>query len=267
MDLHLKEKRALVTGSSNGMGAAIAKTLAREGAIVIIHGRKEEHANRIAQEISADGGKAFVAIGDISTDEGARQVADKVLSSLGGLDILVNNAGIYEDRNWMQSLPHEWAEIYNANVISIVRMIQLLVPQMKQLGWGRIIQMGSGLATQPLAARPDYEVTKAATLNITVSLAKELAQTGITVNTVSPGLIATEGAKHIFHQIALSKGWGTEWAEIEKHLVQDDWPNPTNRLGRPEEVANLITYLASPLADYINGANFRVDGGGVGVIN
>ncbi|BAY50075.1 putative 3-oxoacyl-(acyl carrier protein) reductase (plasmid) [Scytonema sp. HK-05] len=267
MDLHLRDKRALITGSSSGIGAAIAKALAQEGAIVIVHGRKQEQANRMAQEISADGNKAFVAVGDISTDEGARQVVDKVLSSLGGVDILVNNAGIYEDRGWMDSPPNGWAEIYNANVISMVRMIQLLIPHMKQLGWGRIIQIASGLAIQPFAARPDYQATKAATLNMTVSLAKELAQTGITVNTVSPGLIATEGAKRIFHQIALTKGWGTEWAEIEKHLVLEDWPNPSSRLGRPEEVANIIAYLASPLADYINGANIRVDGGGVGAIN
>lgn len=267
MDLQLRDKRALITGSSSGIGEGIAKALAQEGAIVVVHGRNEEQANRMAQEISADGGKAFVAVGTLSTDKGARQVADKVLSSLGGVDILVNNAGMYEDRGWMDSPPDGWAEIYNANVISMVRMIQLLVPHMKQLGWGRIIQMASGLATQPFAARPDYEATKAATLNLTVSLAKELTQTGITVNSVSPGLIATPGAKRMFRQIAQGKGWGTEWAEIEKHLVQEDWPNPTGRLGRPEEVANMVAYLASPLADYINGANIRVDGGGVGTIN
>lgn len=267
MDLQLRDKRVVVTGSSSGIGEAIAKALGQEGAIVVVHGRHEEQANRIAQEISEGGGKAFVAIGDISTDEGARQVADKVLSSLGGVDILVNNAGMYEDRGWMDTPPDGWAEIYNANVISIVRLIQLLVPQMKQLGWGRIIQIASGLATQPLASRPDYESTKAATLNLTVSLAKELAQTGITVNTVSPGLMATPGAERMFREIAPSKGWGTEWAEIEKHLVQEMWPNPSGRLGRPEEVGNMVAYLASPLADYINGANIRVDGGGVGAIN
>lgn len=267
MDLHLRDKRVLITGSSSGIGAAIALALAQEGAIVVVHGRNQEQANRLAQEISADSGKAFVAVGDLSTDQGARQVADKVLSSLGGVDILVNNAGRYDERGWMDSPPDGWAEIYNANVISMVRMIQLLVPQMKQLGWGRIIQIASGLATQPSAFLPDYEASKAATLNLSVSLAKELAQTGITVNTVSPGLIATPGAKRIFSQMAPSKGWDTEWAEIEKHMVQENWPNPTGRLGRPEEVANMVAYLASPLADYINGANLRVDGGGVGAIN
>ena len=267
MDLHLRDKRVLITGSSSGLGAAIAKALAKEGAIVIIHGRREEQANKVAQEINLDGGKAVVVTGDLTTNEGANQVAEKILLTLDGVEILVNNAGSYEDRSWTTSQPEEWAEVYNANVISMVRLIQLLVPQMKQLGWGRIIQIASGFATQPNASLPDYQATKAAVLNLTVSLAKELFQTGITVNTVSPGLIATEGAKNIFHQIALHKGWGKEWVDIEKHAMQEYWPNPTGRLGRPEEIANIIAYLASPLADYINGANIRVDGGGVGAIN
>lgn len=267
MDLQLRDKRALVSGSSSGIGEAIAKALVQEGVIVVVHGRKKEQANQIAHEINADGGKAMVAIGDISTNEGACQVANEVLSSLGGIDILVNNAGMYEDSSWMNTSPDRWVEIYKANVISMVRMIQLLVPHMKQLGWGRIIQIASGLAVQPFAARPDYQASKAATLNLTVSLAKELAQTGITVNTVSPGLIATPGAEHMFREIAQGKGWGTEWVEIERHLVQEDWPNSVGRLGRPQEVANMVAYLASPLADYINGANIRVDGGGVGTIN
>ncbi|GAX36249.1 SDR family NAD(P)-dependent oxidoreductase [Nodularia sp. NIES-3585] len=267
MDLHLRNKRVLITGSSSGIGAVIAKTLAKEGAIVVIHGRKQEQANKVAQEITKDGGQAFVAVGDLATNKGANQVAEKILSTLDGVEILVNNAGSYEERSWTTSQPEEWAESYNNNVISMVRVIQLLVPRMKQLGWGRIIQIASGLATQPNAFLPDYQVTKAATVNLTVSLTKELSQTGITVNTVSPGLIATEGTKNIFHQIALSKEWGKEWVEIEKHAMQEYWPNPTGRLGRPEEIANMIAYLASPLADYVNGANIRVDGGGVGAIN
>lgn len=267
MDLQLNKKLALVTGSGSGIGESIVKTLAREGAIVIVHGRKEEQVNRVAREIDASGGKAFVAIGDISTDRGARQVADRVLSSFDGVDILINNAGMFRDRGWMDTPSKEWAEIYDANVISVVRMIQLFVPAMKQLGWGRIIQISTALATQPFAVRADYTATKAAILNLTVSLAKELAETGITVNSVSPGLIITPLAKQMFTQVASSQGWGTEWTEIEKHLLKEDWPNPTGRLGSVEDIANFVTYLASPLSGYINSANIRVDGGGVGVVN
>jgi len=266
MDLQLRDKRVLITGSSSGIGEGIAKALAQEGATVVVHGRNEEKTNRVAQEIAKCGGKALMVVGDLSTDEGAYQVVEKVQSSLGGVDILVNNAGIFGNHTWMGSSPDNWAEIYNVNVVSMVRLIQLLVPEMKHLGWGRIIQITSGLAINPFAIRPDYEASKAAIMNLTVSLSKELAETSITVNSVSPGLIATSEVKHMFHQMASSKGWGTDWVEIEKNALQENWPNPTGRFGRVEEVANLVTYLASPLADYINGANLRVDGGGVGTI-
>jgi 3-oxoacyl-[acyl-carrier protein] reductase len=267
MDLQLSGKRALVTGSSSGIGENIAKTLAQEGAIVAIHGRKEEQVNRVVAEIEENGGKAVVAIGDISTDEGAHQVADSIFSSLGEIDILVNNAGTFQDRGWMDTPTQAWADTYNINVISLVRMVQLFVPIMKPLGWGRIIQIATALATQPFSIRADYTATKAAILNLTVSLAKELAETGITVNAISPGLIITPSAKKMFTEVGLAQGWGQEWTDIEKHLLQKDWPNPSGRLGKVEDIANCVTYIASPLSGYINSVNIRVDGGGVGVVS
>lgn len=267
MDLQLHGKRALVTGSSSGIGEGIAKNLAQEGVVVAVHGRDEEQANRVAQEIAASGGKAFVAVGNLSTDEGARQVTDKALVSLGGVDILVNAAGKFESQGWTETPTTAWAETYNTNVLTMVRLIGLILPQMKQLGWGRLINIASAAAMQPFAYGPDYAGSKAAVVNMTVSLAKALAETGITVNTVSPGPIVTAVVERYYRQSAASRGWGTEWAEIEKHAVQEDWPNPTGRLGRVEDVANLVAYLASPLAGYVNGANYRVDGGGVGTVN
>ena len=267
MDLQLRKKRALVTGSSSGLGKQIAKTLAQEGVVVFINSRKKEKAERVVQEIVAEGGQAFIAVGDLSIDEGARQIVEQINAVVESIDILVNNAGMFKNHNWMDTPADQWSEIYNVNVGSVVRLVQLLVPQMKQLGWGRIIQISSGLAIQPFATLPDYQATKAAALSLTVSLAKELSQTGITVNSVSPGLMLTAGTEQMFLKIAQSKGWGTEWAEIEKRIQQEYWPNPTGRLGKVEEVANLVTYLASPVANYINGANVPVDGGGVGTIN
>jgi len=267
MDLQLHGKRALVTGSSRGIGEAIAKQLAREGAVVVVHGRDKPRAEQVAQDIKAEDGSAFVCLGDLSIDEGAALVATKALELLGGVDILVNNAGEYQQRGWQDTLPDDWAAIYNNNVISGVRMARLLLPQMKQLGWGRLIQISSGLAVQPYANLPDYSATKVALLNFTVSLAKEAAGTGITVNSVSPGLVVTARVVEIFRETAAHLGWPDDWAEIERRILQEILPNPTGRLGRPEDVACLVAFLASPLAGYINGANFRVDGGSTVTIN
>jgi len=127
--------------------------------------------------------------------------------------------------------------------------------------------MASGEATQTFAFMLDYGATKAALVNLTVSLAKELARTGITVNTVSPGIIVTDGVERFYREVAANRGWGTEWAEIEQRVLREVLDNPVDRLGRVEEVSYLVTFLASPLAGFINGANLRVDGGSTGVIN
>lgn len=262
MDLQLNGKRALVTGSSSGIGEAIAKILAREGVSVVVHGRSEERTNHVAEEIVAAGGKAIAAVGTLDTDEGAKTVVEKALSSLGGIDILVNNAGAFPTHTWMDSTAEQWVQLYNANVGSMVRMIQLLVPQMKQLGWGRIIDIASAVGTQPLAGQPDYAATKAVNINMTVSLTKELAGSGITVNSVSPGPIETAGFDEMLLKMGEAQGWGTNLEDIKAKILKDGiMSNPSGRLGTPEDVAHLVTFVSSPLAGYINGANLRVDGG------
>lgn len=266
MDLQLKGKRALVTGSSGGIGKAIALVLAQEGATVVVHGRNQEKADAVAQEIVEVGGRAFVAIGDLTTDEGAKQVVDAALSSLGGMDILINNAGEFHARGWMDTPPQAWAGVYNTNVISIVRLIQLLVPQMKALEWGRIINMSSVTGSQPFPRWPDYGASKAAVANMTVSLAKELAETGITVNSVSPGTTMSDGAMPFF-DAALSGASLNDPSKLEKQVVQKLLYNPTGRVGQVGEVADLCAFLASPRAGFINGANIRIDGGAAVGVN
>src|SRR4030095_14983124 len=140
MELDLKGKRALITGSSSGIGAATAKALAAEGAAVVVHGRNEERAGRVAEEIRRAGGRAFVAIGDLSTDDGAQAVASVTTTELDGLDILVNNAGLPEFTTWTDTSTAQWEGIYNNNVVSMVRMIRLVLPGMREQRWGRIIQ-------------------------------------------------------------------------------------------------------------------------------
>lgn len=262
MDLKLKGKRVLVTGSSSGLGEVIVKMLAAEGADVIVHGRNEERARRVSEAITASGGTAELIIGDISTDEGADAVADAALKA-GHIDILVNNAGIISHKNWNDATGADWAEIYNSNVISYVRMVQRLVPQMKTLGWGRIVHIGGALAIQPIKDLAHYNATLAARHNLSVSLARELKETGVTSNVVSPGATMTAMLENWLEGAGPKYGWGTDPAEVRYRAVQEMIPNDTGRFGNPEEIAGAVAYLCSPYANYISGAVIRVDGGAV----
>ena len=261
MELNLKGKKALITGSSSGIGEGIAKCLAREGAHVMVQGRKKHELERVVQEITAKGGIAHYVEGDLTVDDDAEHIVAKTMQTFKQLDILVNNAGAFPKRGWLQGSPQDWLDLFNVNVVAMVRMIQAFLPQMKILGWGRIIQIASVAGVSPSPTLPEYGVTKAANINMTISLAKDLAGTGITVNTVSPGPIATAGTRELFQQIALEKNWGTDWNEIEKKVTQEMLPNLVGRFGTPEEVGNLVTFLSSPAADFITGANYRIDGG------
>jgi len=255
MDLKLKGKRALVTGSSSGLGEAIARSLAAEGASVFVHGRNEARTKVIAESIGAK-----YVLGDLSIDEGADAITKEVLDS-GPIDILVNNAGTYQPRAWLETSVANWSDSYNVNVLAYVRMIHRLLPAMKTLGWGRMIQIGSSGGIEPFALQPDYLAATAARHNLTVSLARELKGTGITSNTIAPGPMLVENTRNMLLNMAGQFGWGTEWAEIEHNAVTQFVQNDVGRFGRPEEVATVVTYLASPLADYITGALLRVDGG------
>lgn len=262
MDLKLAGKRALVTGSSSGLGEAIVKLLAQEGVVVVVNGRNEDRANAVAEAIRAGGGKAELALGDLATDAGADAVAAAALTG-GPIDILVNNAGVLPRDSWTDSTTDGWQQTYNNNVLSAVRMIQRLVPQMRERHWGRVIQIGGGLAQQPQAGGPQYSATLAARHNLTASLARELKDTGVTSNVVAPGAILTEQSRPLFAHMAKAQGWGETPEEMERNAVQAIAPNDVGRFGRPEEIAAAVAYLASPLADFVSGAVLRVDGGSI----
>ncbi|MFC4530624.1 SDR family NAD(P)-dependent oxidoreductase [Sphaerisporangium dianthi] len=260
MDYGLAGRRALVTGSSSGLGEATVRLLAAEGAAVVVHGRDEARAEAVAEAVRAGGGRADVAIGDLATDAGADAVAAAALAA-GPVDILVNNAGSYRDLSWADATPGEWRDAYEVNVISAVRMIGRLVPAMRERGWGRVIQIGGGLAVQPMPGHPHYNATLAARHNLAVSLARELAGTGVTSNVVSPGAILVDAVKDFITGLAPGRGWGETWEEIEREAIARLMPNDRGRLGRPQEIAGAVLYLTSPLADYVSGATIRVDGG------
>jgi len=273
MDLQLTGKRALVTGSSSGIGAGVAAELAQEGALVVVHGRNADRAEAVARAIRDAGGAAAVAIGDLSTDEGADAVATAALSAFGGIDILVNNAGGRSGgdgaADWMSASAQDWTDTYQKNTVATLRMIHRLAPAMKERGWGRLIQFASSAANSPSSAVPHYAASKAAIINLTVGLSKAFANSGVTANTISPGMIATPSVDEWFDQIAAEKGWtGPDAAKQAEAWAMEHIVHQTvSRVGRVRDIATLTAYLCSPLADFINGANFRSDGGRSPAIN
>jgi NAD(P)-dependent dehydrogenase (short-subunit alcohol dehydrogenase family) len=260
MKLTLEGKRVLVTGSSAGLGEATVKFLAAEGASVVVHGRDADRVHAVAQSIKESGTEVTAALGDLSTDQGAADVA-RAATANGPVDILVNNAGFYRHVNWADATPEEWNDTYNVNVVSGVRMIQHLVPAMRERGWGRVVTIGGGLALQPMNTHPQYNATLAARHNLAVSLARELRGTGVTSNVVSPGAILVDATRELVMQIGPARGWGESWEEIMPNAVAELIPNDHQRFGEPDEIAAAVAYLCSEHAGYVSGATIRVDGG------
>lgn len=270
MDLGLHGKRAMVTGSTSGIGAATARMLAAEGALVVVHGRNAERAEAVRADIERAGGQAAVALGDLGNDRDAQVATDAALAAFGGIDILVNNLGQFEPFApvWTDATPAEFAATYEANVIAAVRTIRAALPGMKERGWGRIINISSGAYTQPPPDFPTYGPSKAALVNLSVGLARSLPNTGITVNTISPGNVLTEAMKDNLPKIGAAAGWPETGIEaIEQRFVAERWPSPAGRMGRVDEIAALICFLASRHSAYITGTNYRIDGGAHATLN
>lgn len=266
MDLQLSGKRALITGSTSGIGEQIAKTLAAEGTSVVIHGRRENEAQRVAAAITQAGGRAAVAVGDLGSDEEAAQVVKASLAAFGGIDILVNNAGAFPMKPWLETTAAEWNELYNANVGSVVRLVTALAPAMQERKWGRVIMIGSFLGPMPQPFVANYGATKMVNIEQAVSLAKALGGTGVTSNTISPGPIRTPGMEEGTKQMMEAQGQKYDFAVFEASYVKETHL-PAGRIGSPSDIAHAVAFLVCPLADYITGANLRVDGGMMPTVN
>ncbi|WP_113408741.1 SDR family NAD(P)-dependent oxidoreductase [Hyphomicrobiales bacterium] len=264
MDLKLDGKIALVTGSSKGIGEGVAKGLAREGAIVIVHGRNKTSTEEVAHDIVTQGGRAYAVFGDLTNDDDVEGLVNDAQAFVKPVEILINNAGgSGEPEDWSTTRPETWASGYDRNVLAAVRMTARLLPNMRAAKWGRIVNISSMAAMMAPAKRPDYAAAKAAMIAMTASLAKEVSMDGITANTVSPGTIHSDRLDEGFRKVAAAQGFASDapWTEIEKIVLPMFAEVPMGRVGTLEEIADAIAFLVSPRASYITGANLRLDGG------
>jgi NAD(P)-dependent dehydrogenase (short-subunit alcohol dehydrogenase family) len=257
MDLKLGDKTALVTGSTAGIGNAIATSLAREGAAVIVNGRESKAVEAaVAAMRAATGGKVSGFAGDLS----AAAVAAQVRAQHPAVDILVNNLGIFEVRAFEDIRDEDWRRFFDVNVLSGARLSRLYLPRMREHNWGRIIFISSESGLQIPAEMVHYGMTKAAQIAVARGLAEVTAGTGITVNSVLPGPTSSRGVGDFVASMAEKSGQSAQTVESEFFKTA----RPTSLLKRfatPEEVAALVTYVASPLSAATNGAALRVDGG------
>lgn len=242
----LENKVALVTGASRGIGRAIALDLAKNGASVAVnYAGSEAKANEVVDEIKANGGNAFAIKADVSNSDDVGQMMKDVISQFGQLDILVNNAGITRDNLLMRMKDTEWDDVINTNLKGVFMCTKGVTRQMMKQRSGRIINITSIVGVSGNAGQANYVAAKAGVIGLTKTSAKELASRNITVNAVAPGFITTDMTDELSEEI---KG------EMLKQI-------PLAKLGEPNDIANIVTFLASDKSKYITGQTLHVNGG------
>jgi len=262
MDLQLDDKTALVTGATAGIGLEIARTLAREGAKVILTGRAQAKLDAAVEDIRASGGHQVSGVlADVATAEGAAALAEAV----DRVDILVNNLGIYESKAFGEISDDDWSHLFEVNVMSGVRLSRTYLPAMIERNWGRIIFISSESGLAVPADMIHYATTKTAQLSIARGLAQSTRGTNVTVNSVMPGPTRSEGIEDFLRSQA--KDPAAPIAEIEADFFASARSSSIiQRMIEAEEIANLVAYLASPRSSATNGAALRAEGGLVNTI-
>ncbi|WP_166908340.1 SDR family NAD(P)-dependent oxidoreductase [Mycobacterium sp. DL440] len=253
MNIDLTGKTALVTGSTQGIGLAIAEQLARSGARVTINGRT---AVRVDEAVAKLGDVDVIGVAaDVATEEGTAEL----LRQLPAVDVLVNNLGIFGAVPPLEITDEQWRTYFDVNVLASVRLIRSYLPGMTERGWGRAIQIASDSAIVTPAEMIHYGVSKTALLAVSRGFAKQAAGTGVTVNSVIAGPTHTAGVEDFVYQLVDKS---LPWDEAQREFMIKHRPQSLiQRLIEPEEIANMVTYLASPLASATTGGALRVDGG------
>ena len=257
MHIDLSGRTALVTGSTQGIGLAIATGLAATGARVGVNGRSRDRVDAAIVEILAQVPTAELVpvVADVTDEAGAESVVDQ----LGRVDVLVNNLGIFGAAEPLEISDDEWRRYFDVNVLSAVRLTRLLMPAMIENGWGRILVISSDSSIVTPAEMIHYGVSKTALLGVTRGFAKAAAGTGVTVNSVLAGPTHTGGVEDFVYQLVDSS---LPWDEAQREFMRLHRPQSLlQRLIEPEEIANMVVYLSSPLASATTGGAVRVDGG------
>jgi NAD(P)-dependent dehydrogenase (short-subunit alcohol dehydrogenase family) len=253
MDLGLKGKRALVTGSTAGIGFAIAKLLAREGAFVYVNGRTQARVEKAVGEIE---GKVDGVAADLATEQGAQTL----FSWIKDVDIVVNNLGIFEVKPFLEIDDAEWRRFFEANVLSGIRVTRQYLPHMLQKKWGRVIFISSESALQIPAEMVHYGMTKTAQLAVARGIAESLPASGVTVNSVLAGPTESEGVSSFLTGMARQQHKSEE--ELTRDFFEHARPSSLiKRFATTEEVAAMVVYLCSEAASATTGSAIRVDGG------
>ena len=256
MNIDLTGKTALVTGSTQGIGFAIAEGLANSGARVAVNGRTSERVEEAVKKLQQEGGGDVVGVAvDVTTEDGVAQL----LREPPDVDILVNNLGIFGAVPAREITDEQWRTYFDVNVLAAARLIRTYLPQMTERGWGRVIQIASDSALVIPEEMIHYGVSKTALLALSRGFAKDAAGTGVTVNSVIAGPTHTAGVEDFVYQLVDKS---LPWDEAQREFMRKHRPQSLlKRLIEPNEIAAMVTYLASPLASATTGAAVRADGG------
>jgi NAD(P)-dependent dehydrogenase (short-subunit alcohol dehydrogenase family) len=260
--LDLCGRTALVTGSTQGIGLAIARRLRDAGAEVIVNGRGAERVREVVDTANADrtAPRLRGIAADVTTAEGAQQLVE----TAGEVDVLVNNLGVFGSADALEISDDEWRRYFDVNVLAAARLTRLLLPAMMTRGWGRVLNIASDSAVVIPAEMIHYGVSKTALLALSRGYAKTAAGTGVTVNSVIAGPTHTEGVEDFVYEMV---DRSLPWDEAQREFMRTARPQSLlGRLIEPEEIANMVLYLASPLASATTGGALRVDGGYVDAI-